>query len=483
MTDGCRYTMIFATGIYTQAVGGIFEDMEAAGYAWSNQKNYWSDDQSYRGINAVLSVPCPTEDDPNFAVLAELQIHTPESFKTKQDDTHEIYEEMRVITGQTQEDKFRRHALYEEMCDVFKEMVPTPKDVLTLGVLAYKRMIPPEGYTAPAKKDLRASERFTKIVEMRQSVKRFACALAEDAKHVEASVTAGVTACADKVHAKLMCLETRLKGSKSIARKISFKIRQEQSRKAIAAIAADVSDSLRYMVVFHQKTYMQEARLFIAEAEKQGFIVAKVQNFWHSDSPCSAVKLVLLAKQCLLKFEIQLHTWESTGLKNKFYMAQRAMDQVFANPMDEEALQRHIEDFDDMREELDAEQKSLTIPQDVDKVGEEMCASGKDYFEYAMAGKTMDDLRHSLHSSDSNQLGASPSKERVFRESMEVESTASFYNIPKSTAEKMATIKEAPQEVAPKDVAEPMGWGARHLTLAVVLGMGVGIGMKWAVAK
>ncbi len=89
--DTLRYTMTFSPDKYTEGYNATVKSLENQGYQLKQSDNYWlskgtKDDTGYRGINATFIAP----NGQKF----ELQFHTPESFKFK-NDNHYLYEEAR----------------------------------------------------------------------------------------------------------------------------------------------------------------------------------------------------------------------------------------------------------------------------------------------------------------------------------------------------------------------------------------------------
>ncbi len=84
--DALRYTFVIDTDSYTEATKKTMDTLIAKGYKVIKINNAW-ESKSYKGINAALK-------DSNGTVF-ELQFHTPESYDTKQNKTHEYYEIIR----------------------------------------------------------------------------------------------------------------------------------------------------------------------------------------------------------------------------------------------------------------------------------------------------------------------------------------------------------------------------------------------------
>jgi hypothetical protein len=117
MSDVIRYTGIADADnlydFYSKAMGQI----ENTEYKIIKVKNTWGDIANpYRGVNTVIQSP----DGQNF----ELQFHTPESFKLKQNELHELYEEYRLVTTSAT----RKRELLKKMFALSAALIE-PKDI------------------------------------------------------------------------------------------------------------------------------------------------------------------------------------------------------------------------------------------------------------------------------------------------------------------------------------------------------------------
>ena len=123
--DALRYTYTFSPEKYVEGYNKTVKTLEKQGYKLESEpKNWWldkgmKDDTGYRGINATFISPAGQK--------FEVQFHTPESFKFK-NDTHYLYEEVRkpsVSEQRKQEIKQQNIRLAEPL-----EM---PKDINKIG--------------------------------------------------------------------------------------------------------------------------------------------------------------------------------------------------------------------------------------------------------------------------------------------------------------------------------------------------------------
>jgi hypothetical protein len=125
--DILRYTCVLDTSDYvdgTKAVLKALDDFTTDELKLSQfrVKNFWGKGDAYQGINSVYSIQRGDEDPLYF----ELQFHTPESVKTKQETCHVSYEQFRTAVDQEE-----KAVAWEEMVSVW-DLVPTPKGVLDI---------------------------------------------------------------------------------------------------------------------------------------------------------------------------------------------------------------------------------------------------------------------------------------------------------------------------------------------------------------
>jgi hypothetical protein len=92
--DALRFTYQYDEMAYSASVRKDVDRLEAQGFTQVEQRNTWTSDQ-YKGINSRWR-------EPASGVVFEVQFHTRASLEAKE-LTHEAYERMRGITGQTPE--------------------------------------------------------------------------------------------------------------------------------------------------------------------------------------------------------------------------------------------------------------------------------------------------------------------------------------------------------------------------------------------
>jgi hypothetical protein len=122
--DALRYTLQVRDeppGAHADAIRTAFGELERAGHRVQRVKNYWPRGDNYSGVNSVLVAP--------DGLLWELQFHTPESFRLKQ-ETHDLYEEMREDSTPLA----RKRELYDELAAPW-EQVDIPAGLLDKGAL------------------------------------------------------------------------------------------------------------------------------------------------------------------------------------------------------------------------------------------------------------------------------------------------------------------------------------------------------------
>lgn len=94
IADGLRYTATFDAANYTAGVQNFASQMRDEGYSFAKVKNTWDPpDSPYRGINTQVVSP----DGYKF----EVQFHTPESFRLKNEENHHDFEQYRLMDPNT----------------------------------------------------------------------------------------------------------------------------------------------------------------------------------------------------------------------------------------------------------------------------------------------------------------------------------------------------------------------------------------------
>jgi hypothetical protein len=128
ISDAVRYTSVIDVENYSDGVQATLKGLEDAGYTVDPKrvKNFWDTGDDYQGINAKVRHPSGFE--------FELQFHTPESLKVKE-ETHPHYEEFR-----TAEDAKTKVKIFRRMNRIVKK-IAVPAGVLAVGTLTNKPLI------------------------------------------------------------------------------------------------------------------------------------------------------------------------------------------------------------------------------------------------------------------------------------------------------------------------------------------------------
>lgn len=125
--DILRYTCVLETSEYVEGTKAILKALDGCtnGEMKTSQfrvKNFWGKGDAYQGINSVYSLQRGGADPLYF----ELQFHTPESIKTKEETCHVSYENFRTAVDQEE-----KAVAWEEMVSVW-DLVPVPRGVLDI---------------------------------------------------------------------------------------------------------------------------------------------------------------------------------------------------------------------------------------------------------------------------------------------------------------------------------------------------------------
>ena len=90
IADALRFTAIFQSSRYAKSTQNVLWALEDAGHRILAEENSWLPGDTYSGLNYVI---CDSQGG-----FYELQFHTPDSFKIKNERNHDRYEEFRDPT-------------------------------------------------------------------------------------------------------------------------------------------------------------------------------------------------------------------------------------------------------------------------------------------------------------------------------------------------------------------------------------------------
>jgi len=123
ISDVNRYTLTYDDKDYVGAAEKTITELEKAGYE-VRAKNFWQEGDDYQGINIKMTSP--------EGQKIELQLHTKDSFQTKETKSHDVYVKFRE-----ESDGDTKLQLWNEMVAIAAEIpLPTGYDkLLTLGKL------------------------------------------------------------------------------------------------------------------------------------------------------------------------------------------------------------------------------------------------------------------------------------------------------------------------------------------------------------
>jgi hypothetical protein len=116
VNDALRYTVTYEPSKLGEGAASVMKGLENQGYEKVLVKNTFVEGQPYKGINTTFRSP--------DGQLFELQFHTPQSFDVKQNLTHALYEQARVLPAGSQE----RAAIGAQMKNI-SDSVQIPKGI------------------------------------------------------------------------------------------------------------------------------------------------------------------------------------------------------------------------------------------------------------------------------------------------------------------------------------------------------------------
>lgn len=103
--DALRYTAVFNPDKFASGAQATLDEFRNHGFKVVGIHHYW-EGLDYRGTNTKLS---------KYGLVFELQFHTPESYKVKEEKSHPIYEELRVLPS----DSPKRAALTKALAAIW----------------------------------------------------------------------------------------------------------------------------------------------------------------------------------------------------------------------------------------------------------------------------------------------------------------------------------------------------------------------------
>jgi hypothetical protein len=117
ISDAVRYTINFEENQYTDSTQQIVSSLTNKGYEVQSIKNFWRTGDPYDGVNMKLK---------KDGVLVEVQLHTQNSLRVKEEKLHPKYEVYRESQNNRQ-----RRALWNSMVKIAEE-IPRPAKYQTL---------------------------------------------------------------------------------------------------------------------------------------------------------------------------------------------------------------------------------------------------------------------------------------------------------------------------------------------------------------
>ena len=153
---------------------------------------------------------------------------------------------------------------------------------------------------------------------------RLAQKLLNEATKNEPLITEHLKAIAKSINAEIVGLESKLKSTKSLERKL--KNESIKRKIPIERIAKRNNDALRYTFIFAEKEYAEGLIKVISALEKYGYEIPRrrIWNAWdladlETDSGYRGINTTIISSQ-KQKFELQFHTKESFWLKTETHV-------------------------------------------------------------------------------------------------------------------------------------------------------------------
>jgi uncharacterized Zn-binding protein involved in type VI secretion len=115
--DAVRYTIVYDSKNISANANRVMNSLEQNGYERIRVKNTFGPDRQYQGINTNFRSP--------EGQVFELQFHTPESFNVKQNLTHGLYEELRILPN----DSPKRAELQQQITNISNDHITPPASI------------------------------------------------------------------------------------------------------------------------------------------------------------------------------------------------------------------------------------------------------------------------------------------------------------------------------------------------------------------
>lgn len=138
--------------------------------------------------------------------------------------------------------------------------------------------------------------------------------LREKMVDAEPQLTADMVEIADANFGTMMGLQYRLKSEKSLARKI--KTDSQEYGGDMERATENVSDGLRYTVVFDEENYAEGVLSTFATLHDKGYQVSRTKNFWQKGDAYQGINAKILHPSGF-EVELQFHTPDSFDVKDR----------------------------------------------------------------------------------------------------------------------------------------------------------------------
>lgn len=168
---------------------------------------------------------------------------------------------------------------------------------------------------------------------------RAAAAILARSKAAEPQVTNDLRTVIKSEGGAMVGLAHRVKGLKSLTRKIHDKALSRGQ--TIEESANRISDALRYTAAFHSKNYTAGVKSTIASLEKKGYKILEKETHWKRGDAYNGVHVIAQHPNGT-KVEIQFHTTESLKAKGLTHPLYEKFRQHDTTPQERTRLTREM---------------------------------------------------------------------------------------------------------------------------------------------
>ncbi|WP_333648020.1 phage minor capsid protein [Lacrimispora sp.] len=158
----------------------------------------------------------------------------------------------------------------------------------------------------------------------------------------EPSITADLMKISNDTGVSMVGLEYRLKAKDSFLRKVGKESEYSLDPERIKTVISSTNDIIRYTYQDNALTLVDSYKNITQVLQEKGYSVVRVKNFWHKrDNPYNGINCTFRTLEGQ-DFEVQFHTPESYGVKDRMHKDYETWRQLNAASPEAIALRRKM---------------------------------------------------------------------------------------------------------------------------------------------